>query len=80
MVVPAGKLVNSTGQEISQFIRNRKQLATSLYLEQRNSVLIQTNYVLGAFLLLRSAYENPSLRLPLPPSVHMYVTRNPLDE
>jgi hypothetical protein len=37
MFVPAGKLVNSTGQEISQFIRNGKQLATSLYLEQRNS-------------------------------------------
>jgi hypothetical protein len=80
MVVPAGMLVNSTGQDISEFIRSGKQLATSLYLEQRNSVLIQTNYVLVAFLLLRSAYEKPSLRPPLPPSVHIYVTRNPLAE
>jgi hypothetical protein len=79
MVAHVWKLVNSTGQEISQFVRNRKELATCLYFEQRNSVIFQTNRVLGAFLLLRSADENPSLRPLLRPSVHIpvYIKHEP---
>ena len=53
-------------------MRNRRELATSLYLEQRDSVLIHANQVLGAFFLLRSAYENPSFP-PVRPHTHIHI-------